>query len=269
MQMKRLQMQMKWLLLFFPALCFSQSYDFCSEVNFSIKQSLPEFNLNAQGEQKVEAEIAFAEKDLLFSLKRLKVDLINNDEKISIDTKEPHTSFYFSQVGKLIDKPIPLKLNDDFTLNESSAELFALIGQFPMLQEIHPVSFLKEMINPLTLFLEHKGKVGKKYSCNNLEYQVVAIDGDQIEAVISGTIPQKKVILEKKITMDDGSFETVHLTLNGSIRGDGVWQRGSLASEWSVVYTTTGIFQAGKKEWLMTTSTEVHVMVKKTSASKA
>lgn len=244
----------KYLFFVLPACLGATISSLEVQLDFSFKQTLPNFTLDTEGTQLLEADLEILDKEVLFTLKRLKVQLKNNDETITLDTREPSSSFYLTQVGKLINLPVRLPLKDDGTVQQDSAEIYALAGHLPVLREFDPAKLLAEVINPLFIFRDKKVKVGKKVALSNLEYEIVSVEGDRLEAVIRGEVEKKKVTLPGPDPLE------LHVTT--TVRGEGIWQLQKSCSEWSLERESTAMVEVGGQQWLMTAQTAVGCQIK-------
>lgn len=235
------------LVLFFLLVCANLAADsalFKFHSTFTLVQEGGEYRLEVAGEQDVEAECRLESGKLFFSLKRLKVSLSNNGEKVLFDTNEPESSFYFSQAQSLLGKEIAIPLSKEGELDFSSSGLDVLKNMMPALQEMDPTQFLADLLNPILAVFDREMKVGQRRERGGVVYEVTAVEGDRVEFELHGVIEPKVVALP-------GGFS---LSLSGSVVGAGQKKSGALEGEWTVERVTRGSLKFGESEWSLSAS---------------
>lgn len=252
-----------------------------SEVTIEVNQSLPGLSLSTRGNQTIKAilsvngnqsdlPITHPPLDLTFILKHLKISLRANDEELTFDSEDLESSFYLSQVSKMIERPIRLHFGEEFKLESGSGELQQTMRELPVLQEVNPGALLMDLF--LHLFalggeeLTEGKVIERKFEGldipslpSKVEYTISSIDDYNIHVAMKGNIEKQSFSLSGKVQVNDKDDELVNVTLNGTMEGKGKWNRdNAMLYDLEMHYTYTAMFKLGEWEWMMNVGVTVH-----------
>jgi hypothetical protein len=257
-----------------------------SKLTIDIDESFPNFKLNAKSKQSLQFILTIVTEqpdlpilqppfDLTLVLKDFTIDLNANEESTAFDAKNPGSSIHMAQFSQMLDKPIHLRFNEDFTIQIPSQDLEKFTRELPVLKDIKPEIFLNELFQPLFALIGKDLFVGFKFQHKVptepdipvpavVNYEVTDIDDQAIVATFYGTIEPKTITLSSPLQFNKETNEIAELMLSGSLQGDISWNRkNALLYGLQAEYLYKGILKFGEWEWMM------HVtIVHKVSSSK-
>ena len=251
-----------------------------SDLKLDISQSLPGLSLSTKGIQQLEADLTLRNEQsehsastplqsLTFVLKKLNIDLQANDETLTFRSDEAGTSLYLTQISKLIDRPIQLRLDDHYQLSHDNEELRRAVSELPVLTEISPEHLLAD------LFLHIFGAAGQELHVGQvihkdlsdwevpslpkkISYKITRIDDYNVYADIQGDIEKRKFFLSGGVAVGN-TEEAVSATLSGMMAGKVRWNRdNALLYELDLDYSYSTRLQLASWEWLMNASLNLH-----------
>lgn len=251
-----------------------------SRMIIEINQSLPGLRLSTQGTQSLSALMTLRNGsglpitqppfDLSFTLKSIKIDLNVNDEKITFDSNAKDSSLYISQLAKLLDRPIQIKIGDNFELKGDNQSLLQFINELPMFQEVNSENLLVELFLHIFALGDQDLVVGQTYTRDlhgniitslpeKIDYKVTSIDDYHIQAAISGKIEKRKLQLKGFVQLGENAQTPVEATLLGTISGNVSWNRdNAMLYELQMEYDYSAMWKIGDWEWMMKVAIQVH-----------
>lgn len=288
-----MQKLLYFIFIFFFAVCFSENATHLqyqtnqpvilnSEFKIRSFANLPGLEMTTTGKQQLEAVLTIEPQDesnlpistppfdLTFILKSILIDLQANNEKIYFDTREENnnTSLYLSQVSKIVDRPIKLRVESSDPITLSSDDLNQITYELPVLKDVNPENLLQDIISYIFTLSGEDLTVGKKidkksaglYSMpESLSYEISKIDNYHIYGIIKGDIDKRKFQLNKQIEINEKEKETPNVELSGSFVGKIKWNRdNALLFDLNIEYNYSALFQLGDQVWKMDFSMEVN-----------
>ena len=251
-----------------------------SSLKLDISQSLPGLSLSTKGTQQLEADMVLNNSqsdlplttpplNLTFVLKSLNIDLQANDETLTFRSDELGTSLYLSQLSKLIDRPIQLRLGEEFKLDRDNEELRRAVSELPVLTEISPDHLLVELFLHIFAAGGSKLQVGQVIEKDLSEWQIPSlptkifytiteIDDYSVYADIHGEMEKRTFQLEGEVSVGN-TDEPVAASLSGRMEGKVKWNRdNALLYELELDYAYSTRLQLASWEWLMNVSLNLH-----------
>ncbi|ADI37629.1 hypothetical protein [Waddlia chondrophila] len=251
-----------------------------SDLKLDISQSLPGLSLSTKGVQRLEADLTLRNEqpepsssvlplNLTFVLKKLSIDLQANDETLTFRSDEAGTSLYLTQLSKLIDRPIQLKLDRHFQLSRDNEELRRAVSELPVLAEMNPDHLLVELFSSVFVPGNQELSVGQviRKDLSDWEipslpkevvYTITKIDDYSVYAEICGEIEKKKFQLSGEVVIG-GKGESVAAALSGLMEGKVKWNRdNAMLYELELNYSYSTRLQLASWDWLMNVSLNLH-----------
>ena len=251
-----------------------------SSLKLDISQSLPGLSLSTKGTQQLEADMVLNNSqsdlpltmpplNLTFVLKSLNIDLQANDETLTFRSDEMGTSLYLSQLSKLIDRPIQLRLGEEFKLDRDNEELRRAVSELPVLTEISPDHLLVELFLHIFAAGGRELQVGQVIEKDlsdwqipslptKIIYTITEIDDYSVYADIQGEMEKRMFQLEGEVSVGN-TDEPVAASLSGRMEGKVKWNRdNALLYELELDYAYSTRLQLASWEWLMNVSLNLH-----------
>jgi len=233
-----------------------------SQLELEIDNALPGFKLDARGGQTVQAILSVQGDQtglpidhppfqLLFTFKNIQVDLLANHVRTGFSTAHPSTSLQLAQANRLIDRPLLLQFDAQGGLMQND-ELQKLFAELPLLKQIGLNAFLAELFQPFTAIFGRDLSVGDKFQFSQpkgfvpqVNYEIIAIDDDVVEAKFSGQI-------ESKIPLEGETQSDPMLSLSGAMEGHVSWSRhNALDCTVEALYVYSGVLSMGDSSWAL------------------
>lgn len=253
-----------------------------NEVVIEMRQSLPGVKLETTSREVFQAVVkviddqtgmAIAEPpiDLSYMLKNAKIELKINDREVKYDTQEPAVTVESAELSKLVDKPIKLRFEEGFALAQENPELTKLLNDFQVLQDIDLRGVLKEIFIYVFALAGKDLKVGANFQVDfpsdltanvpiRVNYEVVKIDDQIIQANMTASIDAKSIKLEKSLELHSGKLEEIAMSLNGKVTGKATWNRSNaLLHDTDTAFTLTGTLKIAQLEWPLNVSGTISV----------
>lgn len=245
-----------------------------STVSLKLNQTLPGFTIDTEATQNMTAQLTITSEapevvlqhppvDLVFILKSLSVNIDANGESSTFTTATPEKSLLAAQLGKALNRPIRLHFGDNFTLRPEIPDMDALVGELPALGVLEP----KEMMNGILQYVfAVAGKelsIGDRIERNTpgvvagsgpsmVVYEITAITDQTVAAAFHADIPARTASLKTLMKMGDKPEEKLEMTLSGTMKGEGSWDRhNAMLYHANARYEFTGSLKIGDAEWQM------------------
>lgn len=245
-----------------------------STLSLVINQALPGLSLATKGTQELTAVLSLnggpsdtpqtkPPFDLMFILKGLKIDLRANDVAIIFDSSDKESSPFLKQLSRVLDTPVKIRVGEKLNIEMENSTLSQIMQTLPYLQEVHPEKLLADIfLHPFALAGEQLEE-GKTYVRTfeegavtslpaSLSYTITAIDDYKVYADIDGKIEKKSLELSGKVRIDDKEQELVSLSLSGTLKGKGWWNRdNAMLNDVDLEYDYVAIFKLAEWDWRM------------------
>lgn len=253
-----------------------------NELTIELHQSLPGVKLDASSHEvfkavvkitgdETGAPIVSPPLDVSYTLKDMKIDLNINDKAVRYHTSEPAQSVEVAQLAKLIDKPIPLHFGEGFALSKENPELSKLISDLPVLEEIDFGEVLKELFIYVFSLAGKELKVGSNFHVDfptdltagipiQVNYEVVKIDDQVVQANMTANIDAKNMKLDQKLELENGKPEEVSMSLTGKITGLATWNRKeALIHQTESTFKLIGSLKIAELEWPISVNGSINI----------
>ena len=242
-------------------------------LTLSMNQSLPALKLDTEAMQNLRAQLTLVSDqrevsvpqpplDMLFVLRGLNINLKANGEAISFDSSKPGSTLMMAQVAKMIDRPIKLHFNDDFSVNGETQDLEAILRELPVLRELEPMALFQELFQHLFALAGKDLSIGdqilrtvpqNKTGPSSYEYVVTAITDQEIQAALNGRIEPRTITLNKVLKMDEKTEEKVELSVSGTVSGRVSWNRqNAMIYNAQIEHVFSGVLKIADWEWKLT-----------------
>ena len=241
----------------------------------SIDQALPALKLDTEAQQNLQAQLILLSEqregavlqpplDLIFQLRGMKINLKANGETASFDSSHPGSSLMMAQVAKMIDRPIKLHFEDDFTIDGGAQNLDLLLRELPVVKELEPQALLQDLFRHLFALAGKELSMGDQilrtlppnktiYSPSTYEYVVTAITDQEVQAALNGRIESRTIALNKSLKMDENTEEKAVLTVSGTVSGRITWNRqNAMIYHAEIEHVFSGLLKIADLEWKMT-----------------
>jgi len=247
-----------------------------SHIHVKLYQSLPGIKIDASMDQRLAATLTIVDRsdlpvtlppiNMLFTMKKMQVDLESNGTKISYDVKSPETSLFLAEVNDIINKPVKLHFDENFQLFGDTPDISQLSKELPILGDLQPSAFINELFQHLFSLAGKQLEEGEVYTIEpsdesiglppkQINYTIKKIDEDTITAIFNGDIKEKKYDMDVEIKIGEDNQEIVGFSTKGKLTGEVSWNRKNalnytLHSETNYI----GHFNIASWEWLMEVS---------------
>lgn len=245
-----------------------------SKLTMDVKESLPILNMSTKGSQVFKYDLVANSRGqnvkgfhlpamLTLTVKDMFVLLNVNGQEVTFDPRAPNAAPPLMQFSRLIDQPISLLVNNHGNLENGSETFERIYKELPALKQLPLESFLNDLVSELFALYDEELTIGAKIEMESspgpafaipalVIYEIVDINDKEVVAKLTGTLPQKRIVLDKTLSGQGDRQQKVEMAISGTVTGTASWQRSNaMIHTFNCDYKYQAQLRSGTMRWTM------------------
>lgn len=245
-----------------------------SKLTMEVRESLPILNMSTKGSQVFKYDLVARNRApnlprfqlpaaMSLTVKDMFVLLNVNGQEVTFDPRSENAAPPLMQFSRLIDHPINLLVNSHGNLENGTETFERIYKELPALRQLPLESFLNDLISELFALYEEELTIGAKIEMQSapgpafalpafVTYEIIDINDKEVVAKMTGTVPSKKIVLDKTLKGQGDRPQKVEMTLAGTVKGMATWQRANaMLHTLNCEYQYQAQLRSGDMRWTM------------------